>query len=168
VERHDGLAEHLSSLGMHPVSVDEALERLGRVLAHGGEAVQGCFAVDGPRIAAALPRQGQLLSALAGQGATSRTAAVRTLDALPPEERRSGLGLALRGLVATVLRLAPERLPTDEPLTAVGIDSIVASEVVVALQRQLGVSVSTMRLLDDTTLDTLGDELAGHLWESRP
>jgi acyl carrier protein len=85
-----------------------------------------------------------------------RTAAVRAeLAKATPEARVVALASLLSDLVAEALRIDPDALTPSRPLDEVGIDSLIAVDVQLAIDSALGVSVSTMQIIGKATLTSL-------------
>ncbi|HEY3570041.1 MAG TPA: amino acid adenylation domain-containing protein, partial [Thermoanaerobaculia bacterium] len=81
------------------------------------------------------------------------------LDALPPDEALGAAQELLRHAAARVLRLSPERLPTDEPLSRAGLDSVAALELANRLDQTLGTRLGMESFLSDLTIADLAAEL---------
>jgi amino acid adenylation domain-containing protein len=77
----------------------------------------------------------------------------------PPEVAGAGpagpLKPRLRWLAAAVLRRAPEEVPVDRPLTALGLDSLAAVELQQAAEDELGLALPLQALLEGATLREL-------------
>jgi natural product biosynthesis luciferase-like monooxygenase protein/FkbM family methyltransferase len=81
----------------------------------------------------------------------------RGLESLPAGERQAALEAWLRRAVAGACRVSPADVPSDRPLTALGLDSLAAVEVQQAVETAFGVSVPLVDLLRGATLS----EIAG-------
>ncbi len=77
------------------------------------------------------------------------------LDAASPDERAGIAGEHLARIVAGVLDTAPGRIDPETPLTRLGLDSLMAVELMTALQQDLGLSVPLGDLLRGTSLADL-------------
>jgi epothilone polyketide synthase E len=76
-----------------------------------------------------------------------------------PEDARDALVIdTLRGVVSRILRLAPDRIERQHPLTAYGLDSLTSVEIRNAL-RSTGVTVGGARLLKGASLQDLAGEI---------
>ncbi|HEX5715361.1 MAG TPA: amino acid adenylation domain-containing protein, partial [Thermoanaerobaculia bacterium] len=91
----------------------------------------------------------------------------QALLALEPGERLAVLEPYLRQCAARVLRVPPARLEPDQPLTALGLDSLSAVEVKQEVERRLDTTVPLVALLEGATLRSLATELAERLSEAR-
>ena len=99
----------------------------------------------------------------------SPTADVRlSLRALPAMERQARLLAHIRGEVAAVLRLAPEAVLTDQPLSRFGVDSLMAVELRNRLRAQLGLDVPLVRFMEDVSTAALAAELTLQLAQADP
>jgi amino acid adenylation domain-containing protein len=106
------------------------------------------------------------LEALGASRAPEETAGVgelplsrEALAALPAGERGPALVTALRERVGRVARISPSRLDADRPLTALGLDSLMAIELENELEEALGTHLPLTRLLDGATLADLAGDL---------
>jgi hypothetical protein len=100
---------------------------------------------------------------LAGPGGTraSAPAATRTnLAALTPEERRAAAAGSIKREVEAVAGLQPGSLDVFVPLTAVGLDSLMASELRTRIERQLGTAPPLVALLEGQSVSELAAALA--------
>ncbi|MDB5100231.1 MAG: Malonyl CoA-acyl carrier protein transacylase, partial [Cyanobacteria bacterium RYN_339] len=80
------------------------------------------------------------------------------LLALPPAERRDALVTALRSHVARILVLSPALVDVDEPLTSLGVGSLMGMELNNRLERELGVRLPVARLLAGPSVAQIADE----------
>jgi acyl carrier protein len=68
-------------------------------------------------------------------------------------ENRPGLiGLAVREVVGTVLRVKPEGLRLDQPLTDLGLDSLMAVEIENSIESVIGVALPPASLMRARTI----------------
>lgn len=67
----------------------------------------------------------------------------------------------VRGVVASVLRVAPESLPTDVPFRELGVDSLLSVSVMEALQERVEASLPLSALVDYPTIGALAAMLNG-------
>ncbi|MFI8007916.1 acyltransferase domain-containing protein [Streptomyces sp. NPDC086010] len=168
--------------GMAGFSPDEGLTVLGRVLADGtSHAV--VLRTDWPswaRVhpeAAHIPLLGELLPGenpgarrTAADTARTRPGEVRPIRSAPPsvpaplpshrpvtDPEMVG---ALKKMAATVLGLDPERLNASRPLNRMGLDSMMAVQLRNDIDRQLKVRLPLVRLLRDSSVDSLARAVA--------
>jgi amino acid adenylation domain-containing protein len=76
-----------------------------------------------------------------------------------PPDSRDALLARLRARLGAVLRIAPEHLDTAAPLSALGLDSIMAIELKTAAERELGLSIPIAALIGGPSLEQLADAL---------
>ena len=85
---------------------------------------------------------------------------LQALQQADPEQRRPLLLTHVRGMLAEVLRLSPDApLDTQEGFFQMGMDSLLASELAVRLQKALDCPLPTSVILDTANLRQLTDEL---------
>ncbi|HEX8275905.1 MAG TPA: amino acid adenylation domain-containing protein, partial [Longimicrobiaceae bacterium] len=90
------------------------------------------------------------------------------LEAAAAEERQALLETLLVERAAEVLGVDPARIDREQPLVALGMDSLRAMELKGALEASLGAPVPISSLLDDTRIDRLAAELAAEVFLARP
>ncbi len=164
VARHEHVERHLSRQGILGIAPRQALEILGRLL-HGRAPQVGVVRVDWQRWASFLPgvatapRFAALIEA-AGSEMASDGRSVReiVLDA-PPQERQSLLVNHVRDQVGRVLRTATAKLDTHRPLPELGVDSLMAFELINRLEAQFAVTLHPGRLSGDVTVETVAAAL---------
>ena len=87
-------------------------------------------------------------------------------------ERRTQLESYLREQAAGKLGLAPSHLDVESPLPQLGVDSLVAVELRAQIERDLGIVVPVVRLLDSPSVaglaEWLVEQLSGSTAEAEP
>lgn len=106
-----------------------------------------------------------LLGGTVGNGEAGADGARRAAlaAAATPQERRARLAAIVVAEVAGVLGMDPERLDVDRPLPSLGFDSLMAVELMVALEKAAGLNMTRMELLrsDMTTAELIAEVAAG-------
>lgn len=141
--------------GMVPIDAAEGIAAFYRGLASGRPAVAVMKGEHARLLAAAQPTRGEPTAA----------------DRAPPAEApaidkataRVAVADRLRSLLAATLRLSPDSVATDAPLERFGIDSVMALEMIDALEQDLGKLPKTL-FFQHSTLDAL----SAYLVELRP
>ncbi|MBC2866967.1 acyl carrier protein [Streptomyces mexicanus] len=151
----------LENKGMGLLAPGEAHTCLERLLAEGAEvATVGrmtwealrsfCPTADAPRL--------RLVLAPAADVAGHTTDDLRRqLAVLPPAQARDLALRALAELAATVLQTVPERVPMERPLGELGMDSLMAAELAVLVQRHFDCAIPTIEAVANPTLTALAD-----------
>jgi amino acid adenylation domain-containing protein len=95
------------------------------------------------------------------QGSTAEplTLSLSDLQALDPEPRREALTRYVQAEVAHALRIDAAGVPLDEPLAALGLDSLAATALSHALERRLGAIVDVPHLFAASSLAHIIEEL---------
>ncbi len=171
------LGEQHASGGILPLTPAEGVELLDLLLEEHPAQV-AAVAIDWQQLGQATPAgmQPPLLSDLlateaaaagaeAGSGANFAT---EVLLVAPPEERLTLLETHLQTLTAGVMRLDRERLPVQQPLNALGIDSIMAVELKSKIEGSLGVTVSVADLLRGLSVADLAAQFLPQLQATVP
>jgi acyl carrier protein len=85
-----------------------------------------------------------------------------------PQERQRLLQSYLRDQVAGKLGLTPSRLDIQLPLNQLGVDSLIAVELRAQIERELGIVVPVVQLLDGPSVSGLADWLGDRLSSAAP
>jgi acyl transferase domain-containing protein/NADPH:quinone reductase-like Zn-dependent oxidoreductase/acyl carrier protein len=140
---------YLAAIGLRPIDMDFAASCLNEALRFGLTQV-GIVDVDWARWAsthspsASSPRVAAQVAAAAGGG--SAGALRQELLAVPAEQRAEVVGSMLAEQVASVLGIPAEAVDLATPLPDLGLDSLLAVELVVRISLNLGVEVSALEL----------------------
>jgi acyl carrier protein len=175
--------QRLQALGVHLLPPDGALDALGQLLRRGAAGAVGVLDLDWPRLAAqASPRQAALLEPLvaranaraaagygsgsgsggsaSGAGGTGAAAEppayLKVLADTPPLERQAVLVGFVQQQLAKVMGLGdPQQIDPGEPLFNMGLDSLMALELTVLLEKNLGVRLTESLVFEHPTVDDL-------------
>ncbi|MGD9836054.1 MAG: acyl carrier protein, partial [Piscinibacter sp.] len=156
----------LARLGFDGISARQAVEGIDLLLA-AAVAHASCARFDARRWLAATQRAGAIgIVEAVDDGHQGRTGAERSLreqlvEAPAGAPRRGALESAIRVEVAAVLRMAPQRVPNDRALRALGLDSLMALELRNRLEKRTGVALSPTLAWNHPTVAAI----AGHLAE---
>jgi acyl transferase domain-containing protein/acyl-CoA synthetase (AMP-forming)/AMP-acid ligase II/thioesterase domain-containing protein len=83
-----------------------------------------------------------------------------------PEARPALVIKALRRVVARAFKRAPEEIPIRQPLTALGLDSLTAMDIVTRVEQMFEVGIDLSSLQEGASLDELAVILDGRLSEA--
>ncbi|MCK6549687.1 thioester reductase domain-containing protein, partial [Myxococcota bacterium] len=157
VTRNAKLVEHFGRMGMGALTTREALGALGRLLREGATQTS-VLRVDWSKWGASTARgPGPRYTHLIGAGAV-KSAAKADGRALKAELATSSDGAKekveryLREQVGQVLRTPPARIAEDLVLTELGLDSLMAVELIHRLEGELGVHLPTGKLMGQPTI----------------
>ncbi|MFO0159798.1 MAG: SDR family NAD(P)-dependent oxidoreductase, partial [Alphaproteobacteria bacterium] len=167
--REAAAAEKLERLsGAKPMAAQEALAALPALIGAGAPVIY-LARMNWAGMQAALPILAEPAFAALASQMTARDAdgaALRArLLAMAPEAARAEVLALAREEMARILRLPPEAVRLDQPLPALGLDSLGGIELRMALERRLGVSVPLMAVTEDLTLEILVQRVAGVLFK---
>jgi len=87
----------------------------------------------------------------------------RKIESAAPEERTEIVGHAVRDVVGSVLRVKPEGLRDDQPLTDLGLDSLMAVEIENSLESAIGVALPPASLMRARTIGQIVTLIAEHV-----
>ncbi len=85
------------------------------------------------------------------------------IQAATPEERDGVIGQAVRDVVGTVLRVKPESLRDDQPLTDLGLDSLMGVEIENLIESSIGVALPPTSLMRARTIGQIAGLISEHL-----
>jgi 1-acyl-sn-glycerol-3-phosphate acyltransferase len=172
VADHGELGPYLARQGYLSFDPEQALDLLVELLA--GDRPQVMAAkIDWARLAAsapdvaATPRLRHFRPAAVAADGASQTAGSSALAGLlegPASERGARVAAYLQGRLGRVLGIPAERVEVERPLVDMGLDSLIAVELMTMLRSELGVELAVVRLLDGITLA----DLAGVVLEQLP
>jgi NADPH:quinone reductase-like Zn-dependent oxidoreductase len=164
----------LGDLGMGMLAPGRALDLLERLIER-SQGVIGAIAMHWPLWAKAFPIVAKApfvsdLTAGAADAAGRQDGIVTAsmLLALAPDDRQPHLEAAIHKVVCQSLRLDPADLRMDMPLSAVGLDSIVALELKSRIEAGLAVVLHTPSLLRGPTIHQLAGQLLEQMLSASP
>lgn len=171
------LARYLDSVGLTPLAPDEAFRFLAFLIRRDA-ATAGVARVDWAKYAAANPkaaashRLAPVLAARPADAGLEGSDLAAAVLARPEAERPAAVVEYLRTALACVLRAEPSGLDPAAPLTSFGVDSLMAFEFKLRVDRDFKVNVPPDRLAAGATLTGLADlllaQLASPAAEARP
>jgi NADPH:quinone reductase-like Zn-dependent oxidoreductase/acyl carrier protein/nucleoside-diphosphate-sugar epimerase len=85
------------------------------------------------------------------------------IDAANPDEKEAVIAQAVREAVGSVLRVKADTLRDDQPLTDLGLDSLMGVEIENALEAAVGVALPPASLMRARTISQIAALIAGHL-----
>ena len=153
VARNERVAEFLARQGTMPISPGEVVALLESFLTTGIAQVMA-IRVDWNKWRQFFrglqenPLLGDIFaSGVEDQETTGATSDWRLkIESAAPEEREGILAQAIRDVVGSVLRVKPESLRDDQPLTDLGLDSLMGAEIENSIESAIGVGSPTDEL----------------------
>jgi acyl transferase domain-containing protein/NAD(P)-dependent dehydrogenase (short-subunit alcohol dehydrogenase family)/acyl carrier protein len=158
--RHEGVEAHLNRVGVGFFQPKQAIALLDRIV-RWRPAVLGAANMDWQLWGeawpawAASPRYRHLMPKGKAADGGGKGETLRRLRALAPQERRSEIQAIVSALVAEIIRLPEDAIVSGQSLLNMGVDSLMAMEIQVAIERQLGIKVSTLELMKGDSLEQL-------------
>jgi acyl transferase domain-containing protein/acyl carrier protein len=164
------LTSRLALLGIRSMQPERALEAMGRLIREGTPQA-AAIPVDWSKYREFYPSGTvpAFLSELADEAATTPSQAVRRVemrDAIldaDPGQRLQLLQTSLSKQVARVLGLSPSQLDIQQPLTNLGLDSLMAVELKNRISTDLGVNVPMVKFLQGFSVAQAATQLLGQL-----
>jgi acyl carrier protein len=90
------------------------------------------------------------------------------IDAASPAEKQAVICQAVREAVGSVLRVKADSLRDDQPLTDLGLDSLMGVETETSLEAAVGVALPPTSLMRARTIGQIASLIAGHLGGAAP
>jgi len=85
------------------------------------------------------------------------------IESAAPEDREPIIAAAVRDVVGSVLRVKPDSLRDDQPLTDLGLDSLMGVEIENSLEAAIGVALPPTSLMRARTIGQIASLIAGHM-----
>jgi len=169
VARNERVAEYLARQGTGALSPGEVTTILeGSLVA--GSAQVAAIRVDWAkwrqffRSVQENPLLEQILSAVEGQETGGVTSDWRhKIESASADEKESVIAEAVRDVVGSVLRVKPDSLRNDQPLTDLGLDSLMGVEIENSLEAAVGVALPPASLMRARTIGQIASLIAGHM-----
>ena len=89
------------------------------------------------------------------------------IQAATDEERDNVIGQAVREVVGSVLRVKPESLRDDQPLTDLGLDSLMGVEIENLIESSIGVALPPTSLMRARTIGQIASLISEHIGGSQ-
>jgi acyl transferase domain-containing protein/acyl carrier protein len=161
VARNQDLADYFTRMKWWGISSAQALEGFDRMLANKTTTGLLCSFTwvktsSGLGTMLDAPRFEELVRAEAAEGDGNQAVNIRRrLDAAQPEEQRALITEFLLHEIASVLRTSPRKLPHDQTLKDIGMDSLMAVELMARVESKLGMALPIQSLSGQATVETL-------------
>ncbi len=111
----------------------------------------------------------RIMASVEGQEGGAATSDWRLkIESAAPEERESVIAQAVRDVVGSVLRVKPDSLRDDQPLTDLGLDSLMGVEIENSLEAAIGVALPPTSLMRARTIGQIATLIAGHMGGATP
>jgi NAD(P)-dependent dehydrogenase (short-subunit alcohol dehydrogenase family)/acyl carrier protein len=170
VARNERVAEFLARQGTTELSPGEVVALLESFLTAGATQVMA-IRVDWSKWRQFFRglQENPLLERLFASGVESQEASGVTgdwrlkIETAAPEERQRLIGQAIREVVGSVLRVKPDTLRDDQPLTDLGLDSLMGVEIETSIESALGVALPPTSLMRARTIGHIVALIAEHM-----
>nr|WP_155197505.1 type I polyketide synthase [Roseibium hamelinense] len=173
--RNEDVNELLSrKLGRHALTAREALDGLMQLMSlpqdTQANAAVGFARIDWQAARKDLALMGSPLVALLGLGSEEDGAGAEgaidlhaLLEGLDKVAAAQTVAKLLAGEIGKILRISPEEIDHHKPLSDIGMDSLMALELRMSAERQLGIDIPLMSLANGATLIDLSARVAGRV-----
>jgi len=85
------------------------------------------------------------------------------IESAAPKDRQAIITEAVRDVIGSVLRVKPESLRDDQPLTDLGLDSLMGVEIENSLEATIGVALPPTSLMRARTIGQIASVIAGYM-----
>lgn len=170
VARNEKVAEYLSRQGTEALSPDEVTSLLETFL-DSSMTQMAALRVDWAKWRQSFRglQENPLLERVFAAGVEIEESSGKTADwrarieAVAPADREVVIVQALQEIIGSVLRVKPESLRPDQPLTDLGLDSLMGVEIENLIESSIGVALPPTSLMRARTIGQIATLLAGHL-----
>lgn len=170
VARNERVAEYLARSGTTPLSPNEVVFLLESFL-NSGVTQAMALRVDWSKWRQSFrgSQESPLLERIYAAGVEGPEASGAKSDwrlkieSAAPEDRTEIIGQAVRDVVGSVLRVKPEGLRADQPLTDLGLDSLMAVEIENSIESSIGVALPPASLMRARTIGQIAALIAEHM-----
>ncbi len=170
VARNEKVAEYLSRQGTSSLEPDEVVSLLESFLDAGATQVaslridwgkwrQSFRGLQDNPLVERILTSGVEFEESAGQAGDWRV----RIEAAAPDEREAVIVQALQEVVGSVLRVKPESLRPDQPLTDLGLDSLMGVEIENLIETSIGVTLPPASLMRARTIGQIASLIHAHL-----
>ncbi|MDB6146893.1 MAG: eryA, partial [Spartobacteria bacterium] len=169
VARNERVADFLARQGTTQISPAEATALLESFLRAGNAQVIAIRVDWGKwrqffRSMQENPLLERIFATLESQESDGATSDWRSrIDAAGPAEKQTVICQAVRETVGSVLRVKPDSLREDQPLTDLGLDSLMGVEIETSLEAAVGIALPPTSLMRARTIGQIASLIAGHL-----
>ena len=169
VARNERVAEFLAKQGISALSPGEVISIVESSLRAGTTQV-AAIRVDWAkwrtffRGMQSNPLFERIFAAVEGQESSGVTSDWRNkIESAAPDEKETVIAQAVREVVGSVLRVKPDTLRDDQPLTDLGLDSLMGVEIENSLETAIGVALPPTSLMRARTIGQIATLIAGHV-----
>jgi acyl carrier protein len=169
VARNERVAEFLARQGTAELSPGEVMSLMESSLTMGSTQVMA-IRVDWAKWRQFFRGMGEnpllqhIFASIEGSEATGATSDWRRkIETAAPEELEGVISLAVRDAVGSVLRVKPESLRDDQPLTDLGLDSLMGVEIENSIEAAIGIALPPTSLMRARTIGQIVTLIAEHM-----
>lgn len=174
VAQDEKLEQFLRYTGLRGISSTEGLEvlrqGLSRQVPQFGVTMITSWA-DWARFETRGAKSPRFATLIAGDSAakdnSARDALVAELSQLDPADQVEVLALLMREIIASVLKSDSESISIDRAIDQLGVDSLMATEIQSSLDCKLGVSISILELIGNSTIRSVASQAVKTLMNVR-
>ena len=174
VARNERVAEFLARQGTTELSPGEVMSILESSLRAGNTQV-AAIRVDWTKWRTFFrgmqenPLLERIFATVEGQESSGVTSDWRNrIEAAAPEDKEAVIAQAVREVVGSVLRVKPDTLRDEQPLTDLGLDSLMGVEIENSLEAAVGVALPPTSLMRARTIGQIATLIASHMGGATP
>jgi acyl carrier protein len=174
VARNERVAEFLAKQGIRELSPGEVVAIVESSLRAGSPQV-AAIRVDWAKWRTFFrgmqgnPLLERIFAAVEGHDSASVVSDWRSkIESAAPAEKEAVIAQAVREVVGSVLRVKPDTLRDEQPLTDLGLDSLMGVEIENSLEAAIGVALPPTSLMRARTIGQIATLIAGHVGGTTP
>ncbi len=175
VARNERVAEFLARQGTSAITPSEVV-RLMQTFLNDGAAQVSALRVDWSKWRQSFrglqenPLIERIMESTMDDGEGSRAGEDwrQRISAAAPAEKLEVLSQAIRTIIGGVLRVKPESLRDDQPLSDLGLDSLMGAEIETSIDAALGVGLPPTSLMRARTIGQICKLIAEHMGDAPP
>ncbi|HEY5778955.1 MAG TPA: SDR family NAD(P)-dependent oxidoreductase [Terrimicrobiaceae bacterium] len=174
VARNERVAEFLARQGTSELSPGEVISLLESSLRTGTTQV-AAIRVDWAKWRQFFrgmqenPLLGRIFASIEGHESSGVAGDWRNrIESAAPEEKEAVIAQAVREVVGSVLRVKPDTLRDDQPLTDLGLDSLMGVEIENSLETATGIALPPTSLMRARTIGQIAALIASHVCGAAP
>ena len=174
VARNERVAEFLGKQGVSALSPGEVISILESSLSAGNTQI-AAIRVDWAKWKTFFrgmqgnPLLERIFASVEGRETNGGTTDWRNrIESAAPEDKETVIAQAVREVVGSVLRVRPDTLRDDQPLTDLGLDSLMGVEIENSLEAAIGVALPPTSLMRARTIGQIASLIDGHVGGTAP
>jgi acyl transferase domain-containing protein/NADPH:quinone reductase-like Zn-dependent oxidoreductase/thioesterase domain-containing protein/NAD(P)-dependent dehydrogenase (short-subunit alcohol dehydrogenase family) len=153
--RNQGVADHLAAHGVEGIAPADATEMLGHLLQSDSAQIGFAQILWQKMTAARAPRFSEVIAASGAAGTEDGRDFRSLIQSAPPAERLAAAASLICETVAAIIRTQTAKIDLARPLNEMGLDSLMAFELINRLEDSFAISLPTGAISANSTVNSL-------------